>query len=203
MIMHTGSSNALCELRDLVAAWREHADEAAARELMARLYPQVIAIVRRHLPRRAAEEDLAQDIFVKLFAQLDRYNPALPLENWVSRLALNTCLDKLRAERRRPELRLADFSEEQTAALENLFASHTTAANDPASQPGAKELFARLLETLAPADRMVITLLMLEERSVAEVAQLTGWSKPLVKVRAFRARLKLKNALAELEKRKS
>ena len=169
---------------------------------MTRLYPQVIAIVRRHLPRRAAEEDLAQDIFVKLFAQLDRYNPALPLENWVSRLALNTCLDKLRAERRRPELRWADLSEEQAHALENLVASDSDSKDDSQPQPGSRELFHRLLETLNPADRMVITLLMLEERSVAEIAELTGWSKTLVKVRAFRARLKLKRALAELEKGK-
>lgn len=200
--MHTGSSNDLREPRELVAAWRERGDEAAARELMARLHPQISAIVRRHLPRRAAEEDLLQEIFVKLFAQLHRYNPALPLENWVSRLALNTCLDKLRAERRRPELRWADMSEEQAAALENLFVTEAANANDDASQPGAKELFTRLLDTLAPADRMVITLLMLEERSVAEISELTGWSKTLVKVRAFRARLKLKRALADLEKGK-
>ncbi|MCU0783515.1 MAG: RNA polymerase sigma factor [Verrucomicrobia bacterium] len=191
------------DLRDLAAAWRGHGDEAAARELMARLYPQVIAIVRRHLPRRAAEEDLAQEIFVKLFANLDRYNPALPLENWVSRLSLNTCLDKLRAESRRPELRWADMTEEQTAVLENLFAVDAASADTETQKPGSQELFQRLLDTLNAADRMVITLLMLEEKSVAEIAKQTGWSKTLVKVRAFRARLKLKRALAELEKSKT
>lgn len=191
-----------CDLRGLAAAWRGHGDEAAARELMTRLYPQVIAIVRRHLPRRAAEEDLAQEIFVKLFANLDRYNPALPLENWVSRLALNTCLDKLRAESRRPELRWADLTEEQAVVLENLFASDTASVDAEAEKPGARELFQRLLDTLNAADRMVITLLMLEEKSVAEIAVQTGWSKTLVKVRAFRARLKLKRTLAELEKAK-
>jgi len=115
--MQPGLSDESRSLRELVAAWREHSDEAAARELMTRLYPQVIAIVRRHLPRRAADDDLTQDIFVKLFAQLGRYDPALPLENWVSRLALNVCLDQLRAQRRRPELLWADLSEESLTAL--------------------------------------------------------------------------------------
>ena len=191
-----------CDLRDLAAAWRGHGDEAAARELMTRLYPQVIAIVRRHLPRRAAEEDLAQEIFVKLFANLDRYNPALPLENWVSRLSLNTCLDKLRAERRRPELCWADLTEEQTAVLENLFAVDAASADAETQKPDSRVLLQRLLDTLNAADRMVITLLMLEEKSVAEIAEQTGWSTMLVKVRAFRAPEKMKHALAELENTK-
>jgi RNA polymerase sigma-70 factor (ECF subfamily) len=164
------------------------------------LYPQVIAIVRRHLPRRTDEEDLAQKIFVKLFANLGRYNPALPLENWVSRLALNTCLDELRAERRRPELRWADLSEEQAVVLENFFATEPVSAYADPPEPGSLELLQRLLDTLDSADRMVVTLLMLEEKTVAEVAAQTGWSKTLVKVRAFRARQKLKHTLAELEK---
>jgi RNA polymerase sigma-70 factor (ECF subfamily) len=190
------------DMQSAVAAWREHGDEAAARDLVARLYPQVIAIVRRHLPRRTDEEDLAQKIFVKLFANLDRYNPALPLENWVSRLAMNTCLDELRAERRRPELRWADLTEEQVAVLENLSATETAGATADTHEPGSLELFQRLLDTLDAADRMVITLLMLEEKSTAEIAAQIGWSRTLVKVRAFRARRKLKRALAELENSK-
>jgi RNA polymerase sigma-70 factor (ECF subfamily) len=200
--MQPGSPIEPGDLRELVVAWQDHGDEAAARELVARLYPQVNAIVRRHLPRRAAEEDLAQEIFVKLFANLDRYDPALPLENWVSRLALNTCLDKLRAESRRPELRWADLTEEQSAVLENLFAVDAASADAATHKPGSRELLQTLLDTLNAADRMVITLLMLEEKSVAEIAEQTGWSTMLVKVRAFRARKKLKRALAELEKGK-
>ena len=188
------------EVRALVHAWSNDGDEAAARELMTRLYPQIIAIVRRHLPRRAAEEDLAQDVFVKLFAQLNRYDPALPLENWVSRLALNVCLDQLRAERRRPELRWADLSEEQAGVLDNLFAAEPR--SDTADHADAGALFDKLLETLNPADQLVMRLTLLEERSVAEIAQLTGWSQTLVKVRAFRARRKLRRALADLEKGK-
>ena len=144
------------EVRALVHAWSNDGDEAAARELMTRLYPQIIAIVRRHLPRRVAVEDLAQDIFVKLFTQLHRYDLALPLENWVSRLALNVCLDQLRAERRRPELRWADLSEEQAGVLENLFTAEPR--SDTADHADAGALFDKLLETLNPATRSVVLL---------------------------------------------
>jgi RNA polymerase sigma-70 factor (ECF subfamily) len=187
------------DLRRLAVAWRERADEAAARELMSSLYPQVSAIIRRHYPRRTGEEDMAQKIFVRLFTKLDRYDESLPLENWVARLALNACLDELRAERRRPELRWADLSEEQAFAMESLLATEVDDARGGAPETGSGELLRRLLDTLGAEDRLVITLLMLEEKSVAEVAALTGWNKTLVKVRAFRARQKLKRALAALE----
>jgi len=190
--------NSAPPLRELVGAWVERSDEAAACELYRVLYPQVIAIVRGHLPRRLPEEDMVQEIFVKVFANLNRYNPAMPLENWVSHLALNTCVDCLRAEHRRPEIRWSDLGENEAAALESLLTTSPEEIGD--CLPSLRELFAKLLETLSPADRMVITLQILEEKSVAEIASETGWSKALVKVRAFRARLRFRRALANLEK---
>jgi len=65
---------------------------------------------------------------------------------------------------------------------------------------GARELAHKLLATLKPADRLVLTMMDMEGRSVAEVQAATGWSATLVKVRAFRARQKLKSLLAQLEK---
>src|SRR5215471_17652651 len=87
-------------------------EHEAARQLVEHLYPLVIRIVRSHLPRRMAEEDLAQEIFVKIFCRLDQYvaRQGVPFEHWVSRLAVRTCLDALRFERRRPELRWSDLS---------------------------------------------------------------------------------------------
>ena len=90
------------------------------RALVERLYPQVIRIVRSHPPVRAAEKDLAQEIFLKLFTRLNQYREraSVPFQHWVSRLAVRTCLDASRAERRRPEWRWSDLSEEQSAWLE-------------------------------------------------------------------------------------
>ena len=177
-------------------------DQDAARELVERLFPLVIRIVRSHLPRRAAEEDLAQDVFVKMFARLDQYEarPGVSFEHWVSRLAVRTCLDALRAEKRRPELRWSDLSEEETAWLDYLVAEAPTAPDLSASD--TREVVEKLLAQLSAPDRLVITLLDLEQKPVKEIARITGWSATLVKVRAFRARRKLKTlaqALKETE----
>jgi len=167
-------------------------DEAAARALVEHLYPLVIRIVRSHLPRRASEEVLAQEAFAKIFLRLDQYQdrPGVPFEHWVSRLTVRTCLDALRAAERRPELRWSDLPAEQAAWLDFMLAEQ---ANPPeTSNASARELVEQLLAQLSPDDRLVITLIDLEERSVREVGQITGWSIPLVKVRAFRARHRLR-----------
>ena len=186
------------DLSACLEAVRQH-DQEAARVLIEQLHPQVIRIVRSHLPRRLAEEDLAQEIFVKLFDRLPQYvaRPGVPFEHWLSRLAVRTCLDALRAERRRPEWRHADLSEDELAWLEHLVSDD--AAPPDASTAGARELVQKLLGQLSPADRLVITLLDLEQKSVKEISRLTGWSVPLVKVRAFRARHKLRRLAAALE----
>src|SRR5688500_18768466 len=98
-------------------------DEDAAGLLMRHLYPLVIKLVRAHLPRRTAEEDLVQIVFMKMFANLDQYSGAVPLEHWVSRIAVNTCINHLKAEQVRPELRWADLSEEQSEVIRELTAT--------------------------------------------------------------------------------
>ncbi len=176
-------------------------DPEAARELVERLYPLVIRIVRGHLPVRMSEEDVAQEVFLKLFGRLDRYQPrpGVPFEHWVARLSVRTCRDILRAERRRPELRWSDLPTEQGDWLEFLLSE--TAAAPEAPDVAATELVDRLLGQLNPADRLVIRLLDLEQKSVREVSDLTGWSRAGVKVRAFRARRRLRKLAEELGER--
>ena len=172
-------------------------DEAAARTLMDRLFPLVLKIVRSHLPWRTSEEDLVQTVFLKVFTHLDQYEGRVPVEHWVSRIAVNTCLSALKAEKARPELRWADLSEEGQAVVESLVIG--TEADGGTQALVARDLVHELLARLRPADRLVLTMLHLEERSVAEVKALTGWSEALVKVRAFRARRKLRKILSKLE----
>jgi RNA polymerase sigma-70 factor (ECF subfamily) len=171
-------------------------DEEAARLLLHHLYPLVLKLIRAHLPRRLSEEDLAQTVFMKIFANLDQYSGTVPLEHWVSRIAINTCLNQLRVEKIRPELRWSDLSEEETYVLESL--ASTSADLHPAEAMSAKELVGKLLEFLSPPDRLVIQLLHIDERSIEEVRQITGWNRTLIKVRAFRARNKLRKHLAKL-----
>lgn len=173
-------------------------DEEAARTLMQELYPLVLKIVRSHRPRRLDEEELVQIIFVKVFQKLDQYAWQAPLAHWVSRLAVNTCLNELRAERARPELRWADLSEDEGTALQQFLQGTDEAAADAAVS--ARDLANRLLELLSPQDRTIITMLDLEGRTAAEAAQLLGSNATLVKVRAFRARQKLRKQLEKLER---
>ncbi len=172
-------------------------DQAAARELVEHLYPQVIRIVRSHLPRRVQEEDLAQDIFLKMFTRIDQYQGNVPFTHWVSRIAVTTCIDQLRAQKRRPELRWADLSEQETEMLDK--SMHGSGEYAPDESVAARELLQRLLGQLKPEDRLVLQLLDLEQRSVAEISASTGWNGPLIKVRAFRARRKLQKLFKELK----
>src|SRR4051794_30801980 len=95
-------------LASVLARVREN-DEAAARELVERLDPLVAQVVHANLPRRDEPEDLMQEVFLKMFSRLGQFRGEVPLEHWVSRITLNTCLDHLRRQRARPELRMADL----------------------------------------------------------------------------------------------
>ena len=179
---------------ELVQAALQHDDEAA-RELVRRLYPLVAKMVRSHRPRRTSEEDLCQMIFIKIFQKLSQFSGKVPLEHWVSRVAVNTCLSQIEAEKVRPELRHADLSEEEQAVVENLAVSSEELAPD--RQLASRQLVEHLLQMLKPVERVVIDLLYLQGRSVEEIHKITGMSVAAIKVRAFRARQKMK---AQLEK---
>src|ERR1043166_8811279 len=92
-------------------------DDEAAPELVRRLYPLVAKMVRAHRPRRTSEEDLCQMIFIKVFQKLSQFSGKVPLEHWVSRIAVNTCLSQIEWEKIRPELRHADLSVEEQAEI--------------------------------------------------------------------------------------
>lgn len=139
-----------------------------------------------------------QDVFLKLLQKLDSYEErqGIPFEHWVSRLTVRTCLDALRAEKARPEWRMADLSDGETEWLDYLLNRQANAPSDHAADAGA--VVTRLLALLSPPDRLVLTLLDLEERSTQEIAQMTGWTRPMVKMRAMRARHKLRLIAREL-----
>src|SRR5437773_11543704 len=182
-----------------MAAWLERvrqSDEEAARALVRELYPLIMKIVRSHLPRRTDEQDLAQMVFGKIFTHLGQYSGAVPFEHWVSRVAVNTCLNQLRSEKCRPELRWADLSQDEAETLEKVTAR--AKGPDPSEHLAARELAHKMLETLSPKDRLILTMLDLEERSVEEIRKRTGWNASLIKVRAFRARTKLRKQFARL-----
>ena len=134
----------------LVQAALQHDDEAA-RTLVQQLYPLVAKIVRAHRPRRTSEEDLCQMIFIRVFQKLSQFSGKVPLEHWVSRIAVNTCLNQIESEKVRPELRHADLSEEERALVENLATSSEELAPD--QRLASRQLVEHLLAALKQIGR--------------------------------------------------
>lgn len=182
---------------DLVRAVRA-GDLTAFEELMRRHAPRVFSMVRRYARRESEVEDLAQEIWIKAFQKLSSFRGEAPFEHWLMRLTVRTCYDALRAHRRSREATFTDLTEAEQEWLMGL--THSFDEADRHRSEAARQLVDRLLEQLSPADRLVLTLLELEDRSVKEIAELTGWSVATVKVRAFRARARMRRLLARLVK---
>lgn len=184
----------MSEGEDLLARVRA-GEEEAARLFFREHYPGVFRIVRNHASCRHSEEDLCQMIFMKVFAHLDQYSGRVPVAHWISRIAVNTCLAEAKRDRQRRELREADLGENAALLLERVA---DTSVENEATVRSARGLVATLLDHLSPEDRLVVSLLYIEQLSVAEVGALTGFSQPLVKIRAFRARRKLHNLVTRM-----
>ena len=173
-------------------------DDAASRTLVEILYPSVQANVRNHLRRQADHDDVAQEVFLKIFLKIEQYRGPQPFEHWVSRIAVTTCYDWLRKHRIRPLVTYADLNEAEVEILEK-----SRQATSRGTSDAQRELFSGLLDklisTLNPREQIVIRLLDLEERSVRDISELTGWGSSKIKVTAMRARRKLADRLHQLE----
>ncbi|MEY3276297.1 MAG: polymerase sigma-E factor [Verrucomicrobiota bacterium] len=178
----------------------EGGDEESSRRMVEALHPVVARIVRAHLPRRAAEEDLVQEILVKVFQRLPQYRRSVPLEHWVSRIAVNHCRNAIRAQTARPEWRMADLPETQARATEEGAESRSHAA-EPCADSDSEFIVASMLAVLEPRDRALIRWLEIDDLTVEEICARTGWSSTLVRVRAFRARRRLNARFHELQRK--
>ena len=174
-------------------------DTASFEQLVIRYSPRVFATARRYARRESEVEDIAQEVWSKAFQKLGTFRGEAPFEHWLMRMCVRTCYDFLRAHQRNRETTFSELSDEQSDWLER-FAGDPDNASEHAE--AARQLVRRVLEQLSPAARMVITLLEIEDRPIKEIAALTGWSLPLVKVRAFRARAEMRKVLGRLAKDK-
>ena len=164
--------------------------------LMEFLYPFVAKILNARLRYRESKEDVSQEIFIRVFSKIHQYAGKVPFHHWVSRIAVNTCTTAYHRSKANRELRIADLSEEEARVVEGI--KTTTDEPGPADQLAARELVDKLLESLNPDDQLVIRLVYLNGYSHQQVSDLTGWSVSLAKVRAFRARQRLRRTLAKL-----
>jgi RNA polymerase sigma-70 factor (ECF subfamily) len=179
-----------------LARQAQDGDESAFAEIVRRYSPRVFATASRFFRQRSVVEEAAQEVFLKAFTQLGSYEGRGSLEGWLTRITTNTCLNMLRGSKRRPELTVSDLSEEEDDWLEGQL-------SDP-EQPSvenslvAADLADRLLSVLSPEDQQALLMIDGEQASVKEVAEATGWSESKVKVRAFRARKKVREAMERL-----
>jgi len=176
----------------LIAAVLE-GDDGAFAVLVGRHKRQVLRIAARFSRTPEELEELGQEIFLKAYTDLGQYRGEAPLAHWLSRIAVRSCYDVLRKRRR-------EIGTQPLDDAAPYLADDPAEDRDPAE--AARELLDRALSRLRPAERLVITLLELEERTVREVAAMTGWSEVNVKVRAFRARRALKRILEETDEGK-
>ncbi len=174
-------------------------DSASFEPLITKYSPKVFATVRRYARRETEVEDIAQEVWLKAFQKLGSFRGEAPFEHWLMRMTVRTCYDFLRGHQRNREDTFSDLTQEEGDWLER-HASQPESVEEHAE--AARALVGRLMEGLSPSARLVITLLEIEEKSVKEIAELTGWSIPLVKVRAFRARAEMRKLLARLERKK-
>jgi RNA polymerase sigma-70 factor (ECF subfamily) len=167
--------------------------------LVQKYSPRVFATARRYARRESEVEDIAQEAWIKAFQKLGSYRGDAPFEHWLMRLTVRTCYDFLRAHQRNREATFTDLTEPENDWLARFAAAPESASEDA---DAARQLVGRLLEQLSPAARLVITLLEIEDRPIKEIAQMTGWSVTLVKVRAFRARAEMRKILARINREK-
>ncbi len=185
------------EVTECLSRARE-GDEKAVLDIFNYMYPHVAKLVQANLPVRESAEDLIQQVCVKVVTHLDQFSGKVPLLHWVSRIAVNTCLNQIRHEKRRPEVRLADLSEDEAAVVEHL--AHSPTEISASEQFASRELVEKLLDGLKPQDRLLMRLMYLEGRQLEDIAGITGWNKAMIKVRVFRARAQLRKRYSLLMK---
>ena len=174
-------------------------DAASFEPLVAKYSPRVFATARRYARRESEIEDISQEVWLKAFDKLKSFRGEAPFEHWLMRMTVRTCYDFLRGHQRNRISSFSEISEPEDDWLERFVADP---GNAPENADAARLLIGRVMDKLSPDARLVIQLLEIEDRSVKEIAEITGWSVPLVKVRAFRARGEMRKILARITKDK-
>ena len=170
---------------------------------MRRYSPRVFHFASRFFRQRSLVEEAAQEVFLRAFTELDNFEGRGSMEGWLTRITTNTCLNLLRSAKRRPELTVSDLTEDETSWLDSKMGAAAAERHQSSERSMvAADLTERVLQTLSPDDQLVLTLIDGEDNSVKDVVKMTGWSESKVKVQAFRARRRMREAVEKLLARK-
>jgi RNA polymerase sigma-70 factor (ECF subfamily) len=171
-------------------------DEDAFGKLFERHRRLVARIAGRFFSQVEQIEEIIQDSFTKAYFALSTYHGthAASFKAWLGQITVNSCYDQLRRTQRRPPQSFIDITDSENHELGTQLRAAGASA-DVERAAISRDLAAKLLSRLSPEDRLVLTLLDVEGFSVAEIAEMTGWSISKVKVRAHRARAHLRRIL--------
>ncbi len=168
-------------------------DEMAFREIVERYQTKVFSIIFGILRNRNDAEDIAQQVFAKVYFSMRGFDFRSSLLTWIYKITVNECYDYLRKKRVRKLVYESDFSDEDAARLQS-----SEALKDPSpgfdSRLAERDYVWRLLEKVSEGDRMLMLLKEVEGHSVEELAKMTGMNENTIKVKLFRARQKLLKA---------
>jgi RNA polymerase sigma-70 factor (ECF subfamily) len=173
-------------------------DKEAFEELVRRHQHRVFAVAGGILRNREDAEDIAQQVFVKAYFSLKRFDQRAAFSTWLFKITVNECWDLLRRKKVRPLLYESDLSEQQARQLGSS-PEGTTPGRDLSVRLAERQHVERLLETLDPRDRLMLVLKEVQGFAVEEIAQIMDLNTNTVKVRLFRARRRLVNRAKKQE----
>ncbi|MGO9590347.1 MAG: RNA polymerase sigma factor [Candidatus Acidiferrales bacterium] len=174
------------EDRELVRL-SQSGNEPAFEDLVRRHQQRVFALVNGILRRPDDVEDVAQQVFLKAYLGIKRFDQRAAFSTWLYKIAVNECWDYLRKKKVRPLVYEADLSEEQVSRLDGIVSADRP-PQGPNDRAEARELLERMLDTLPEQDRQLLLLKEVEGFSVQELAEILKLNVNTVKVRLFRAR---------------
>lgn len=174
-------------------------EESAFEEIVRRYSPRVFRFASKFFRQRSLVEEAAQEVFLKAFTELGKFEGRGSMEGWLTRITTNTCLNMIRSSKSRPELTVSDLSVDETDWLDKNMTNAATQRHESSERSlVAADLAGRVLQTLPADDQLVLTMIDGEDASVKDVVNVTGWSESKVKVQAFRARKRMREAVQKL-----
>jgi RNA polymerase sigma-70 factor (ECF subfamily) len=180
--------------RDLVERCQK-GDEAAFEELVRKYQQTLVNIVYHNMGFRADVEDVAQEIFSKVYFSLPKFDSQRPFFPWIYRIAVNQCFDELRRIRRRKMHTFSELSLEDTDTIDRLVKQHELPAEDLGDRSELYALLHRMLEALPAQQKTALVLRDLENVPYDKIADILECSEQAARLKVFRARGRLRDLM--------
>jgi len=167
-------------------------DDTAFNQMVLAYRKRILGTIARLIGRPEDVEDVAQEVFLRLYYSLEQLRSPDVFEPWLYRLTVNAAYDYLRRQKRRQESRMADLSEQQV-----MMADATASGKSQAEQlyhAGVREFVHELLDEVSEEDKILLTLKEVEGLSLKELEQIYNVKENALKVRLYRARQRVLKA---------